>query len=217
MYFRAEGTGTWTGLAPASIEGVTSTAAELNTTDGVTASVAELNLIDGSIAGTAVASKAAVLGADKNLDVLAVLDLKLGAGAGTSVGSSAAEIDATSDLSAFAVARTATALGDGTGLIAERGVIQYVTVTSDSADKIITLPAPTPGRMVILDVGATGFELRSSAPATVAINGGAEADAESAIAANSTCVMVCVSATAWKGFFLDADSDLAKVQAAAAA
>jgi hypothetical protein len=158
-----------------------------------TSSAAELNTLTGITA---------------SVDELNIMD---------GVGASAAEINAAADLSAFAVARTATALGDGTGLIAERGVIQYVTVTSDSADKIITLPAPTPGRIVILNVATTGFELRSSAPATVAINGGAEADAESAIAADSTCVMVCVSATAWKGFFLDADSDLAKVQAAAAA
>lgn len=63
---------------------------------GLTASAAELNLIDGSVAGTAVASKAAVLGADKNLDVLAlpVSGLKVGAGAGTAVARTAAELNA---------------------------------------------------------------------------------------------------------------------------
>lgn len=60
---------------------------------GVLASAAELNLIDGSVAGTAVASKAAVLGANKNLDVLAIADLKLGAGAGTSIVPTAAQIN----------------------------------------------------------------------------------------------------------------------------
>ena len=59
----------------------------------MTATAAELNLIDGSVAGTAVASKAAVLGANKNLDVLAVADLKLGAGAGTSIVPTAAQIN----------------------------------------------------------------------------------------------------------------------------
>lgn len=63
------------------------------TESDITASAAELNLIDGSIAGTAVASKAAVLGANKNLDVLAIADLKLGAGAGTSITSTAAELN----------------------------------------------------------------------------------------------------------------------------
>ena len=74
---------------------ITSTASELNVLDGVTASATELNLIDGSIVGTAVASKAAVLGADKNLDTIAIADggLKLGAGAGTAVTATAAELN----------------------------------------------------------------------------------------------------------------------------
>lgn len=61
----------------------------------VTSTAAELNLIDGSIAGTAVASKAAVLGANKNLDVLVIADggLSLGAGAGTAITSTAAELN----------------------------------------------------------------------------------------------------------------------------
>lgn len=61
----------------------------------VTASGAELNLIDGTVAGTAVASKALALGADKNVDTIAVADggLKLGAGAGTAVTATAAELN----------------------------------------------------------------------------------------------------------------------------
>lgn len=42
-------------------------AAELAVLGGVTASAAELNLVDGSVAGTAVASKALVLGATKDI------------------------------------------------------------------------------------------------------------------------------------------------------
>ena len=136
---------------------------------------------------------------------------------GTSVTATAAEINAVADLSTYAQSATATAAGLTTGTITGVGMIQYVTVTSDSADKIIILPAPTPGRIVVLNNGATGYELRTSAPATIAINGGAEADAESAIAANSTVIAICISATAWKAIFLDADSDVAKVDAAAAA
>lgn len=115
------------------------------------------------------------------------------------------------------VARTATAAGDGTGLIADAGLIQFVTVTSAGANNIITLPTPTPGTIVVLHVAATGYELRSNAPATVAINGGAEADAESAIGANTTVLMICASATSWKGLQLGSDGTLAKVQVAAAA
>jgi hypothetical protein len=115
-----------------------------------------------------------------------------------------------------AVARTATAAGTGTGTIADGGRLQHITVTAGGdADSIIILPTPTPGTIIILHVGATGFELRSSDPATIAINGGTGASAESAIVANSTVIMICVSATAWKGFFMDADGDLAKVEAAA--
>ena len=110
-------------------------------------------------------------------------------------------------------ARTATVDGTTTGTISAG--VTHVTVTSDSADKIVILPAPVVGDEIVIDVGANGFELRSSAPETIAINGGTGADAESAIAANSTIILRCVSATAWKGVFLDADGDVAKVEAAA--
>jgi len=56
-------------------------------------SMAELELLDGASIGVAVASKVLALGADKNVDVLAVADLKLGAGAGTSIVPTAANIN----------------------------------------------------------------------------------------------------------------------------
>lgn len=99
--------------------------------------------------------------------------------------------------------------------ITAAGFLSFVTVTSANADHWVNLPAPVPGTVIILNVGATGYELRSSSPTTIAINGGTGAAAESAIAANSTIIAICISATAWKAFFLDADSDLAKVEAAA--
>ncbi len=114
-----------------------------------------------------------------------------------------------------AVARTATADGTGTGTIAEALPIQRVTVTAADANHIIVLPAPTPGAIVILRNGATGYELRSSAPATVSINGGAEANAESAIGANAMVIAVCTTATAWQAISLSGTT-LAAVQAAAA-
>ena len=113
-----------------------------------------------------------------------------------------------------AVARTATADGTTTGTIAAAGLLQFVTVTSDDANKIIILPAPTPGTIVILRNGATGYELRSSAPATIAINGGAGANAESAIAANTMVIAVCTTATTWQAIGL-AGTTLAAVEAAA--
>ena len=59
----------------------------------VTATGTELNLIDGSVAGTAVVSKAAVLGANKELDEFHTAALYLGAGAGTLVGPTAANFN----------------------------------------------------------------------------------------------------------------------------
>lgn len=114
-----------------------------------------------------------------------------------------------------AEARTATAAGDGTGQISAG--VTMVTVTSDSADKIITLPAPVIGLKITIINGATGYELRTSAPATIAINGGAEANAESAIAANMIEILECVSATAWIGSSLTAAGVKGVTQVAAAA
>lgn len=54
------------------LDGVTSSTNELNILDGVTSTTAELNLVDGSVAGTSVASRALVLGASKNTDILVV-------------------------------------------------------------------------------------------------------------------------------------------------
>jgi hypothetical protein len=62
---------------------------------GVTATADELNNLDGPVAGTVTASKALVVGANKNLDTLAIADggLRLGSGAGTAVTSTAAELN----------------------------------------------------------------------------------------------------------------------------
>lgn len=108
----------------------------------------------------------------------------------------------TGQVTAFPVtARTATAAPGGTtGVIADAGGLQVIAVTCDDANKVITLPTPTPGVVVILINGATGYELRSSAPATIAINGGAGANAESAIGASTVVVAVCTSATTWLAF-----------------
>ena len=129
----------------------------------------------------------------------------------------------TGDLSALTLAgkltiqtaaRTATADGLTTGIIADAGMLQFVTVTSANANNIIVLPTPTPGTIVILRNGGTGYELRTSAPATIAINGGAGADAESAIAANTMVIAVCTTATTWQALSL-VGTTLAAVEAAA--
>lgn len=115
-----------------------------------------------------------------------------------------------------AIARTATAAGLTTGTIASGPMLQFIAVTAGAdANSIIILPAPTPGSIVILHVGGTGYELRTSDPATIGINGGTGATAESAIGANTTVIMICASATSWKGLQLGSDGTLAQVEAAA--
>ncbi len=89
-----------------------------------------------------------------------------------------------------------------------------MAVTSGNAAHVITLPSPTPGTIIILRNGATGYELRSSDPATVAINGGTGAGAESAVAANTMVIAVCTSVTTWQAIGL-AGTTLAAVEAAA--
>jgi len=60
-------------------------------------------VLDGVAAGTVTASKAVIVGANKNVDVLAIADLKLGSGAGTSVTSSAAELNAVDGIGTTAI------------------------------------------------------------------------------------------------------------------
>jgi hypothetical protein len=111
-------------------------------------------------------------------------------------------------------ARTATAAPGGTTGVISTGT-DFVVVTSDNADKVITLPAPTPGVRVAIANGATGYELRSSDPETVAINGGTAAGAESAISANTLVVCTCRSATAWLCLSTATDGSVAATQVAA--
>lgn len=156
----------------------------LNAVDPLSATEAEY--LDGVTAGTVTASKAVVVDSSKII----------------------------SGLQFPSTARTATADGTTTGTIAAAGGLQFITVTSDDANKIIVLPTPTPGTIVILRNGATGYELRTSAPATIAINGGSGASAESAIAASTMVIAVCTSATTWQAISL-AGTTLAAVEAAA--
>jgi hypothetical protein len=147
---------------------------------------------------------------DGDLSVTGTLDVT------GAVGLTAALALAAAGFTMAAIARTATADGTGTGTIASGPMLQAIAVTAGGdADAIIILPAPTPGTIVILSVAATGYELRTNSPTTVGINGGTGADAESAIPANTTAVLICATATSWKGFQMGSDGTLAKVQVAA--
>lgn len=89
----------------------------------------------------------------------------------------------------------ATADGTVAGQISASGAL--VSITSDDANKIITLPPPVPGVTIAMRNGATGYELRTSDPDTISINGGSGAAAESAIPANTFTICVCDTTTSW--------------------
>lgn len=124
----------------------------------------------------------------------------------------------TGNVAGYAVkseARTATATGATTGTISAGTT--HVVVTSLDANHIIILPTPVVGLKITLINGATGYEIRSSSPTTIGINGGVEANAESAIAANMIIKLECVSATNWIGSSVTAAGVVGVVQVAAAA
>jgi hypothetical protein len=92
---------------------------------------------------------------------------------------------------------TATEDGTGTGQIdASKGTV-VLAASGGDANHIVTLPAAAEGLMFVIYIGADGCELRSSDPASIAINGGAGAGAELALAANSSHVCICFSSISW--------------------
>lgn len=106
--------------------------------------------------------------------------------------------------------------GKGTGTLRENLLVQFVVPNWDGdANHILILPSPKPGKVVIIAGAATGGELRTSAPATVGINGGTDTAAESAIAASQMVIAICESATSWKAFTIASDGTTAGAQVAA--
>lgn len=103
-----------------------------------------INTYDVATAGTAEASKAAVLGSNKNLDTLVIADggLKLGSGAGTAVNATAAEINNNCDRSARQVA------AGGTLVMAEATHEGRTILLDTAAGSVVTLPASTGGGAV---------------------------------------------------------------------
>jgi hypothetical protein len=90
---------------------------------------------------------------------------------------------------------TATVDGTTTGVIPDGAT--NVTVTSSVNTKFTTLPTPTPGNVVRIFCAANGYKLQSSAPASVAINGGSGASASLAVAAGDLLIAYCTSSTTW--------------------
>lgn len=90
---------------------------------------------------------------------------------------------------------TATTGGATTGLIPANASV--IVVTSDSADKQITLPAPAIGMQMTIIVGATGCELIATGSAVKINDVVCSATNEAALAADRHYVVTCVSATEW--------------------
>tara|TARA_R100001440_G_scaffold51176_3_gene71161 strand:- start:2895 stop:3578 length:684 start_codon:yes stop_codon:yes gene_type:complete len=115
------------------------------------------------------------------------------------------------------VSLTATDDGTGTGQIPIGAKFVVVNAGGD-ANHIVTLPEPVVGDIIHIterNGGTTGFELRTSTPASIGINAGTGSNAESAIAGATTLVRcVCVSSTNWVATQFDADGDESKVEAA---
>jgi hypothetical protein len=107
-----------------------------------------------------------------------------------------------------------TATASGVRIPDERYIV-FVRPTWGAVDNILILPPPVPGRIVIIAGAATGGELRTTAPATIGINGGTGTDAESAIAANMMVIAICESATNWKGFTIASNGVVTTLQVAA--
>lgn len=107
----------------------------------------------------------------------------------------ATTVTASVGVQSAAVARTATSDGLTTGTVAAG--TRFVAVTSANANNIIVLPVPVVGNVIQLAVAATGYELRTSSPTTIAINGGTGSAAESAIGANTLTTCTCTSATTY--------------------
>jgi hypothetical protein len=142
----------------------------------VTATAAELNLLDTATAGTAVASKALILGANKNVDTIAVADsgLKLGSGAGTAVTATAAELNLLDTaVAGTAVASKAAVLGENKELDEFHTAALYLgadagtEVTATAAElNILDDATVTTAELNLLDDIVASFSFSASAGAS---------------------------------------------------
>lgn len=122
-------------------------------------------------------------------------------------------ITATLGLDFTSAAATATSDGTTTGTIAA-GQTFVTAANGGDANNIIVLPAPSVGHIVLIKTTGA-LELRSSTPASISINGGTGASAESALPANCLAILVCVSSTAWLGLQIASNGTVGGIEAAA--
>jgi len=125
----------------------------------------------------------------------------------------AGTVTSTGGVQSAATALTAT----DSGVAIPAGTAVALINADGDANHIVILPAPVVGNIInIIETATTGYELRSSTPASIGINGGTASNGESAIAGAITYIKcVCVSSTSWICSQYDADGDESKVTAAA--
>ncbi len=108
---------------------------------------------------------------------------------------------------------TATATGATTGTVAA-GQTWVTAGNGGDANNIVKLPVPVAGRPVI--IATTGaLEVRTDTPASVSINGGSGASAESALPSGCVAVFLPVSTTAWLAFQITSAGVISGVEPAA--
>jgi hypothetical protein len=99
--------------------------------------------------------------------------------------------------------------------IPDERFIMIVQPVWGNVNNVLVLPPPVPGRIVIIAGAATGGRIRSSNATSIGINGGTGVNASSAIAANMMAVLICESATNWKGLTIASNGAVAGVPVAA--
>ena len=135
------------------LDGVTATASEINTLDGITAVVGELNALDlGSTAvGTAIASKAVILDANKDYTGIRNLTITGELDAATLDISGDVDVDGTLETDALSINGTTV-----TATAAELNILDGVTVTAAEINTLDGITAVL-SELNALDLGSTAI------------------------------------------------------------
>ena len=200
---------------------------EIESADNLTAEVAdEISLsttsADGHISIVTAHTAGQAFHLDANANAGSIVDIDAGildidvTGAATVDADSIALTGAVTAVTGVQSSATAVTATDAGAAIPAGTAVALVNADSD-ANHIVILPAPVVGNIIhIIENGTTGYELRTSTPASIGINGGTASNGESAIAGAITYIRcVCVSSTSWIATQFDADGDESKVEAAA--
>lgn len=104
--------------------------------------------------------------------------------------------DVTGDVNGYVTRQVEAVTVNSTG-VAISADTDFASLTSANAAYIAILPAPVVGKVVRGAIAGTGCEIRSSAPASIAVNGVTGTAVEAALAANASFEATCVGSTKW--------------------